>query len=322
MQQSKEPAFFLFLFMLLVFQFLSSVQTVHSAVVVHPYDWAKPGTYVRYYTSGESIGLVYPNGTQENLPPGGWIALQWTILNRTGNDILLNVTFTVQSKTHLGAQVNYTRTLFINADLYTRESTVDGESIGKTFFWAEPYQEVGDNVTLVTNPDLWIGNVGRVLTGDLFGLNQTIKHTSVGVRQDDPDAKVDGVFSFSYWTGACLYLTLIGAPWIVPPELYGNFPGRYENGTEYNVTRFAGMKVGELLGVAPEQDFPIGLNETNIDLTLETQPETPDLQPPSDNQTQTSNTWQQYLPYVAAGALATITASIIIAVRRRKHAVK
>ncbi len=321
-----------FLLALVTFQFVFPVQTVYSAVVVHPYDWAKPGTYVRYYMPGIGIGLVYPNGTQENLPPGGWVALQWTILNRTGNDISLNVTFAVQSKTHLDVPVNYTKTLFINVDLYTRESTLDGESIGKTFFWAEPYQEVGDNVTLVTNPDLWIGKGWRVVTSDSFGLNQTIKHTSVGVRQEEPNAVEEGVFCFSYYTGACLYLTLVGAPWTVPPELYGNFIGRYENGTEYNVTRYSGMKIGELLGVAPVQEFGICVNETNIDVTLQTQPESPDPQPPldnppadtnpSNNQTQTQpNEWQQYFPYMAGAAFAAIVSVTIIS-RRRRHTAK
>ena len=300
---------------------LIHVQEVKSATVVHPYDWVKLGAYARYYTR-EGIELVYPNGTQEPVHLGASIALQWTIVNRTGNGILLNVTFSVQGENYLGAQVNYSKTLFVNADLYTRESTVDGESIGKTFFWAEPYLEVGDNVTLITNPDLWVGKVARVLTGDFWGMNQTLKSSNVEFRQNDPNAQAFGYFAFSYWTGVCLHVTLIGAPWIVPPELYGNFKYRYDNGTEYNITRNAGMRIGELLGVAPGRDFQVGLNRTNIDLALETQLGTSDPQPPSDNQTQTSNTWQQYLPYVAAGALATITASIIIAVRRRKHAVK
>ncbi|OGD45008.1 hypothetical protein A3K79_01335 [Candidatus Bathyarchaeota archaeon RBG_13_46_16b] len=266
---------------------------------------------MRHYTSVGNIGIVLPNGTRIDLQKVDSIVLEWTVVERTGNQIRLNVTFLALGRSYTQVNINHSKTLFVDVDLYTRESSIDGESIGKTCFWVEPYREAGDNITLFTDPDHWIGSVSKIRTADDFKIGMIIKYCAVEVRRNDPNAQTYGVYAFSYWTGVSLYQTLIGAPWIVPPELFGNFRYKYDNGTEYNITRFAGIKIGERLGIAPQTDFPIGLNRTNIDLTIETQPDSPDTLP---------SVWQ-YAPYIAAAVLVTTTAATII-LRRRKHNTK
>ncbi len=283
---------------------------VHSMTVVHPYDWVEVGAYMRYYSPNAEVPEIFlPNGTGTNLWKVYSVVLEWTVVGRTGNQIRLNVTFEALGRSYIYGEINHSKTLFVDVDLYTRESLVDGEPIGKTCFWVEPYREEGDNITLFTNPDSLIGVGWKVLTSDSFKTGLAIKHCSVGLFQNDPNAQAFGHYSFSYWTGVCLSITLIGPPWTVPPELFGNFISRYDNGTEYNITRHAGTRIGELLGIGPHGEFKIYPNATNIDLSVETEPDSTD--PPS-------SLWQ-YAPHVAAAALITVTATTIVLRRRKRH---
>lgn len=288
---------------------------VRSQVVVRPYDWVQVGAYAKYFAI-HPPGVVFPNGTRKNLA-GLYSPLlfEWTIVDKQGSKVRLNVTLFIHGWSY---DINFKRfnithhkTLFIDVDIYTRESFIDDEPIGKTCFWADPYKEVGDNVTVFTDPDLLEANVWWVRTVNWDYIGQGFKMYGASLWTEDPSAHARGSYIFSWYTGVAIEPTLFGSPWEVPPGQIGNFGGVFKNGTEYNVTRYAGTKLGTHLGIAPQIEVGVDLNATNIDLTLETEPE-----PPSEP----LNLWQ-YLPYVFLATFAT-TATAFVILRRRKHSDK
>lgn len=76
---------------------------VESGVVV-PYEWIVPGAYAKY--EGEPFPwLFYPNHTCvyfHNPDKMDEVFLEWTVVNRTGDVVQLNLTFFVE-----GAAVLY-----------------------------------------------------------------------------------------------------------------------------------------------------------------------------------------------------------------------
>jgi len=62
--------------------------------VIVPYEWIVPGAYAKYI--GGSFSLFYPNYTLIDFSPEGIEAfLEWTVLERVGDSVLLNLTFFV-----------------------------------------------------------------------------------------------------------------------------------------------------------------------------------------------------------------------------------
>lgn len=302
--------------MLILSLFVALPAPVRGQVVVHPYDWVKVGAYAEYIGSiTNTPTIVLPNGTRLwfsslHLP----VIFSWTIVDRQGSRVGVNATLFVHGGCHVidtehgidrSAVIAHNKTLSVEVDLYTRESSIDGEPIGKTWFWAEPYQEVGDIITVSSLPsDMLKGEVWWVRIGSLY-LGKEIKMYGVHVDQRDPYAWASYVFA--WYTGVSIEPTIIGPPWEVPPELMGNFLREFPNGTRYNITRYAGTLLGTKLGVEPMSGITISINATNIDLTLETEAET-------------FNLWQ-YLPYAFLATFAT-TATAFIILRRRKHTIK
>lgn len=304
-------------FMLILLLFIALPVPVGGQIVVHPYDWVKVGAYAEYIGSiGQSPTIVLPNGTRLlfirlQFP----VVFKWAIVDRQESRIGVNATLFVHGGCRVidtehgidrSAVIAYNKTLSVDVDLYTRESSIDGEPIGKTWFWAEPYQEVGDTITVSSPPsDTIKGEVWWVRTGSLY-LGKEIKMYGVDVLQLDPHARASYVFA--WYTGVSIEPSLIGPPWEVPPELVGpNFQSGFRNGTRFNITRYAGTLLGTKLGVEPMFGITASINATNIDLTLETEPET-------------FNLWQ-YLPYTFLATFAT-TATAFIILRRRKHTIK
>jgi hypothetical protein len=302
--------------MLLVFS-LFAVMPARSQHVVHPYDWVQIGAYAKYFAIHPPAGIVLPNGTRKNLAElYSPLLFEWTIVDKQGSKVRLNVTLFIYGWSYdidfKRVNITYHKNLFIDVDIYTRESFIDDEPIGKTCFWADPYKEVGDNVTVFTDPDLLEANVWWVRTVNWDYIEQEFKMYGADLRTEDPSAYAYGSYVFSWYTGVAIEPTFLGPPWEVPPGEIGNLhTGVFENGTEYNVTRYAGTKLGTYLGLAILTDFGVDLNETNIDLTLETEPE-----PPSEP----LNLWQ-YLPYAFLATFAT-TATAFVILRRRKQSDK
>lgn len=312
-QKTRIPSSLFFMLILLLF--IALPVPVGGQVVVHPYDWVKIGAYAEYISSiGESPTIVLPNGTKLlfinlHLP----VIFKWAIVDRQGSMVKVNATLFVHGgcrviDTEHGidryADIAYNKTLSLDVDLYTRESSIDGEPIGKTWFWAEPHKEVGDTITVSSPPsDTIKGEVWWVRTGSLY-LGKEIKMYGISVLQLDPYASASYVFA--WYTGVSIEPSIIGPPWEVPPERIGKFQSSFPNGTVYNITRYAGTLLGTKLGVEPMFRLTVSINATNIDLTLETEPET-------------FNLWQ-YLPYVFLATFAT-TATAFIILRRRKHVI-
>jgi len=305
------------MFQLILSLFVALPAPVRGQVVVHPYDWVKVGAYAEYISCiGGSPIIVLPNGTRLlfrslHLP----VIFSWTIVDRQGSRVGVNATLFVHGECRVidtehgidrSAVIAYNKTLSVEVDLYTRESSIDGEPIGKTWFWAEPYKEVGDTITVSSPPsDTIKGEVWWVRTGSLY-LGKEIKMYGVSVLQLDPYAFASYVFA--WYTGVSIEPSIIGPPWEVPPEDIGwKHAVTFKNGTVYNITRYAGTLLGIKLGVEPMFGITASINATNIDLTLETEPET-------------FNLWQ-YLPYAFLATFAT-TAAVFIILRRRKHTIK
>lgn len=310
-RQKKVSHFHIFFpLMLLVFSFFA-VTPVRSQVVVHPYDWVQVGAYAKYFAI-HPPGVVFPNGTTKNLAElYSPLLFEWTVVDKQGSKVRLNVTLFIHGWSY---DINFKRfnithhkTLFIDVDIYTRESFIDDEPIGKTCFWADPYKEVGDNVTVFTDPDHLEANVWWARTANWDPIGKEFKMYGADLRTEDPSAYAHGSYVFSWYTGVAIEPTLFGPPWEVPPQKMGNL-GVFRNGTEYNITRYAGTKLGTYLGLAIFTEFGVDLNETNIDLTLETEPE---------SSPEPLNLWQ-YLPYAFLATFATAATAFII-LRRRKH---
>jgi len=309
---AKFPVFLLSV--LLVFSPLA-VMPVRCQVVVRPYDWVKIGAYARYFAI-YAPGIEFPNGTiircSELYSP---LLFEWTIVDKQGTKVRLNVTLFIEGwawtseDSFKHVNVTYHKTLFIDVDVYTRESFIDNEPIGKTCFWADPYKEIGDKVTVFSDPDQLQADVWWVRTFKWDYVGKEFKMYGASLRTDDPTAYAWGSYVYSWYTGVAIEPTFLGPPKILPPEWIGKSTHQYRNGTEYNVTRYAGTKLATHLKLAPFQDLAVDLNETNIDLTLKTEPE-PQPEP--------LNLWQ-YLPYAFIATFATTATSFIILQRKKRQ---
>jgi hypothetical protein len=245
-------------------------------------------------------------------------SFKWIITEKNGSILRLNVSLFVHARMQgaTSGNITYYKALFVDVDLYTRESFIEGESIGKTCFWAEPYREKDDNVTLFTNPDVLVGKVYQIGVDSFPGFEQEIKYYTVGLLQDDPNAKAFGLYFFSYYTSVCLFQTLIPDEWVVPPELYGNFVAEYQNGTKYNVTRNAGTKLGKCLGLYGTQEVQMPLASSNIDLALITDPE---FQSDNGDGHNYQFDLNRYAPYILTATLIPIAVATFLLWRRKRN---
>jgi len=317
-QQLKCSMSSFFLLFLILLSCLAATSPVHSPTVVRPYDWVQVGAYAAYEPYFSGFAIIYPNGTKIQLGKVYEGSFKWVIVEKNGSMLRLNVTFFVHARL-LGAgsgNITYYKALLVDADLYTRESFIENEAIGKTCFWAEPYREKDESVTLFTSPDVLAGKVMQIRADSFPGFEQAIKYYTVGLIQHDPNARAFGLYFFSYYTSVCLFQTLIPDEWIVPLELYGNFVDRYENGTEYNVTRNAGTKLGKYLGLYGTAEVQMPLAATNIDLALITEPEPQ----PDDGGDQTYQfDLNRYVPHILAATLIPTAAATLLLWRRKRN---
>ena len=277
------------------------VLPVRSQVVVPAYDWIEVGAFARYTTTPAPDGLIFPNGTIVRLwhierlsPPA---VLEWTIISKVDTSVRLNITFILSTQT-LTHQV----TLVLEVDMHTRDSFIDGEPIGKTCFWAEPYGEPGEKIVLYgLPPDQIIGNVTNVLT--VHPLGEEVRVYLVDVFQLDPFAMFTP--RFNWYTGMAEVIVLVGS---YPLEPKGEYTYTFPNGTEYIIKRFASTPLGEKLCLYQGgTGYYLGLNSTNVRLGPK---------PEEDGAPDIADVWRYY-PYVFLAALA-VSAGAFILIRRKR----
>jgi len=336
------------LILLLIFS-SSMVLPVWAPTVVGPYDWVKVGAYVKYTIPPLTLPAVtLPNGSLREYNEIHSSLFQWTIVDKQGSMVQLNLTLYISGSgwyydPELGDgkrfTMTYHKTVFVDVDIYSREGFVDGEPIGKTCFWADPYAEEGDKVILSTDPDFLEGEVRWVMI-DEFIPGKDVKMYRVPGQNCDPNAHVglNANYIFSWYTGVCWQITILGPPYEIPTYLIGNIISHYENGTSYSVLRCAGTKLGEHIGLAPaiNNKFWGDFNGTNIDMALETSPGQPPQSEPNPepelNQTESSGTqldtsepldlpgFSQYLPVICI--VIFVVSALVIIVQRRRHGQK
>jgi len=243
------------------------------------------------------------------------MVLEWTIVEKRGDTVRLNVTLLVDGEAHIYPpgvsffeaeyrNVTYRRTLFFDVEVYSRESSLDGQPVGKTFFWAEPYHTSGEEVVISSPPsDQIVGEVWYAKTYNNLAVGKEVKIYGVHVCQRDPGCSAS--YMFSWYTGVVIEPTLL-YPFVVPPESIGNFQITLRNGTVWNITRYAGEPVGTNLGLNDNITFE--LSETNVDIAVETTPESEAVD---------SGVWK-YLPYSFVATFAVLATTFVIVRRRRK----
>jgi hypothetical protein len=290
--------------------------------IIHPYDWVKVGAYAKYiYASGLMLAVKFPNDTRLSFDVLYSAVLEWAVVEKQGDTVGLNVTLFINGTAYIlppgvneseaeHRDVIYLKTLSFDVDVSTREASLDGQPLGETFFWAEPYGVAGEEFVVSSPPsDSIVGNVTYVKTFNILG--KEIETYGVYAFQPDPYAMASYVFS--WYTGVAIELTLL-SPWTVPPDKIGNFRVTLQNGTTFIITRFAGEPVGTNLGLDGASGSPsVGfeLNETNIDLSAQTSPEPAATGP---------GIWR-YLPYAFVATFVGL-AVVFIVVRRRKKPVR
>jgi hypothetical protein len=344
MIRPKKHAFFITFFLFLLLASLS-VMPIWSDVIV-PYWWLVPGAYARY--SGYfSPYLFYPNHTGVNFWPEQFSAfLEWTVVDRHGDFVQLNVTFHVEgnaliyyseivpdgkvdirdvavvarafgnkvyeygydsnadvtgpddepdgkvdirdvsfvakafgtsigdprwnSKADIAPEENrrvsgywvHHKTILLDINIYSRETFLNGKSLGKTCFWAEPYLDVGDTVVLYTLPEEIVGTVREIDEEWAEGWGwHGITTSEVQVFQLDPFAWF--AVYFDWYTGMTMKISLLGDATLHPE---GDYSFGFPNGTEYKITRFANSLFGRALNLGGPDEYPMTLNYTNVKL--------------------------------------------------------
>jgi hypothetical protein len=308
---------------LLLFLLLSSllVTAPVRSEIIHPYDWVKVGAYAKYiYTS--MLTVKFPNDTKLWFDVLHSAVLEWVIIEKQGDTVGLNVTLFINGTAYIlppGVNVSeaehrdviYLKTLSFDVNVSTREASLDGQPVGKTFFWAEPYATAGEEFIVSSPPsDSIVGNVTYVHTWN-NPVAGNIEVYGVNALQLDPFAAASYVFS--WYTGVAIELTLL-APWVVPANSVGKFGVTLQNGTAFNITRYAGEPVGANLGLdgaSGSRMVEFELNETNIDLSAQTSPEPAATGP---------GIWE-YLPYAFVATFVSL-AVVFMVVRRRKKQIR
>jgi hypothetical protein len=287
--------------------------------IIHPYDWVKVGAYAKYIACMSPLTVIFPNDTRLCFQVIYSAVLEWAIIEKQGDTVGVNVTLSINGTAYIMPpgvnifqaeyrDVTYVKTLFFDVDVNTREASLDGQPVGETFFWAEPYGTVGEEFIVSSPPsDSIVSNVTYVKPLN-FIVGKEIMAYGVWVNQLDPCAQASYVFS--WYTGVVIELDLL-VPWVVPPNQVGNFQIGFQNGTLFNVTRYAGDPVGANLGFdgADTTFVPFELNETNIDLSAQTVPEPAATDP---------GIWR-YLPYALIATFVGLAAAFIVVRRRKKQ---
>ncbi|HEY4674747.1 MAG TPA: hypothetical protein VIH48_01690 [Candidatus Bathyarchaeia archaeon] len=274
-------------------------------MVVSPYDWFQVGAYAKYINTYAPNGLIFPNGTlrlfRSWYQPDFPTVLEWTIIDKDSSSVSLNVSFFVGCD-----NITFHKNLLLDVNIYTRETIIDGEPVGKTCFWAEPYANVGQQIILYETPEDQItGNVVNIMTFNILG--REVKEYFVEVpRRVDPAILFPTNPRFVWHTGMADDIVLVGLRPIGPNETVV-YSSSLE-GPDYRITRFTSTPLGEKLCFFDgSASYEVYLNETNVRLG-----------PENDAGGMSDNGLLKYAPYIFVAAIATSTLAFT-ASYRRKH---
>jgi len=154
------------------------------------------------------------------------------------------------------------RNLLLEIDVYSRDTFFNGESWGKTCFWAEPYADIGDEVVLYgLPPEEIVGTVERIwdVPSDIDYHGISVMYEVVALHVD-PFCPFYPVFDWN--TGMATQIYFQGSEPVNPD---GDFNIHFPNGTVYKITRFASTPLGTELNIGQIEHY-VGLNSTNIQL--------------------------------------------------------
>lgn len=311
--------------------------------VTVPYEWIVAGAYAKFETYDYACDIFYPNYTKIIFYDVGDSCsfLEWTVLDRTGDSVRLNVTFVAEGtgemfwmesvpdgkidildiatvaiafgkrvyewgfdpnadvtgpggepdqkvnildisflgvafgsspshplwnpeadiypeekKSEIGHHL-HRKTLLLDIDVYSRDTFLNGKSLGKTCFWAEPYAEVDTEVMLYDLPEEIIGTVTRVSDEWASGRGWPgVTTYSVEVFELDPFAWFD--YHFDWHTGMAMDLNLLGDKPLNPD-------GDYMFG-DTEITCFASTALGTELNMGSLDAYLLDLTSTNVQL--------------------------------------------------------
>jgi len=313
--------------------------------VIVPYEWLVPGAYAHYHGIGGI--LFYPNHTEVDWFSDGLnVFLEWTVVNRTGDVVRLNLTYFAEGTAWLfyyrsvpdgkvdirdvamaaraygkqayewgytynadvagsedgadykidirdiafvtkaygstpddpdwnskadiapeewklgGGHVRHHKNLFLDIDVFSRETFLDGKSLGKTCFWADPYADIGDEVLLYTMTP------GEII-GTVIGLRDMTSKGWPGVTCYDVRAlQIDPFFyfwpRFDWDTGMAMRIFLQGSQPVNPdvPHEYNIGPNR----TTYLIYRYASIPLGTELNIGIGIEEELMLKSTNVQI--------------------------------------------------------
>ena len=268
--------------------------------VVPAYDWVQVGAFAKYTNRlWPPNGLIFPNGTRiefhgELKTPA---VLEWTIISEADTSVRLNLTFFISC-----GGVVFRKTLLVDVDVYTRDSFIDGEPIGKTCFWGKPYAELHDKIVLYGLPsEQMVANVTRARTVDFMGEEMKVYHARV--FQLDPFA----IFTsrFIWHTGMAQVIVLPGQ---YPVDPKGSYSYGFANGTEVEIKRFAHTPLDERLCVyAGGSGYVLSLDATNVRLG-----------PKPEGEDTSDIGFGKYYPYVFVAALVVLTGALMGFYMRRR----
>jgi len=313
--------------------------------VIVPFEWLVPGAYAYYKGIGGT--LFYPNHTEVQWSTDDLnVFLEWTVMNRTGDVVRLNLTYLAEGTAWLfyyrsvpdgkvnildialaarafrkqayewgytynadvagsedGADyrinildvafvakafgttpddpnwnseadiapeewkfgsrhVVHRKNLFLDIDVFSRETFLDGKPLGKTCFWADPYADIGDEVLLYT---LTPGEI----VGTVYDLRDMTSKGWPGVTRYDVRAlQIDPFINFrpgfDWDTGLAMYIYLQGSQ-PVNPDVPHQF--RDDPDDPYQlIYRYASIPLGTELNIGVGIEEILMLKSTNIQI--------------------------------------------------------
>jgi len=286
------------------------IPSILGQFVISPYDWFQVGAFAKYTNTRPPDGLVFPNGTIIPFMPlqdsrlASSSVLEWIIIDKTGSSVRLNVTFSASCK-----NITFYKELLLDVNIYTRDTVIDGEPIGKTCFWAEPYAEVGQGITLYGKPSDQInGNVIKVVTENV--LDQEVKEYFVDVPvRLDPCLIITPYPRFVWHTGMASAIVLVGSRPVGPKE---DITFTFLNETTVSITRFSSTPLGEKLCVyGGFATYSLYLNETSVRLG-----------PGTEAEGTSGISLLKYYPHIFVASVVFSTLAFIVSFRRKRREVR
>jgi hypothetical protein len=257
----RTATVFISFFLLLSSIFLAQGQVVQGI------RWQQNGSYARYSSNTAPEGrIVFANGTKiKYISIDSPAIFEWRIIQTTSTSTQLNLTFSLKGDVKIlrvdtppvPSNIAYYKSIIINIDLQTSETSVENEPIGRISLWTKAIPAVGEKIELFSSPSDCIGGNVTGFRNATF-MEKRFKAFDVEVFQLSPF--VVAPYVFDQQTGIALTYTLIGPIEILPNSTHTY---TFTNGTCYNVTSYARTRLAELLGL--ESTYTLTLTDTNID---------------------------------------------------------